>query len=76
MAWLVCTMDEGIISEHSTKQRALNAVRDSTYGPLRARRIRAGDYEYECRCDSDHCPTFWVMTDDVARRHGFERYDA
>ena len=73
--WLVCTMDDGIISEHPTKRAAVDSVTRSTYGPLVPRRIHAGSYEYECRCNSDHCPTFWVMTDDAACRNGWERDD-
>ena len=73
--WLVCTMDNGIILEHPTKRAAVDSVMRSTYGPLKPRRLRVGDYEYQCGCDSDHCPTYWIMTEDVARRHGVELDD-
>lgn len=76
MVWLVCTMDDGIISEHPTKRGAVDAVSRSTYGPLQARRIRAGEYEYVCRCDSGACREIYVMTVAGAARNGWERDDA
>lgn len=76
MTWLICDMDNGIISEHPTKRDAVDAVERSTWGPLRARRLRAGEYEYTCRCDSEHCREVYVMTEAGAARNGWERDDA
>lgn len=74
--WYICNMDEGIISEHETKRAAVDQVRRSTYGPIRPRRIRAGEYEYVCLCDSEHCREFYVMTKDGAIRNGWESDDS
>lgn len=76
MAWFLCTMDDGILSEHPTKRAAVEAVAARVW-ELIPRRIRAGEYQYDCGCDSVRgCPTYYVMSRAGALRNGWEPDDA
>lgn len=74
--WYVCTMDDGILSQHKTKREAVAAVAARAWS-LSPRRIRKGEYQYDCGCDNvNGCPTYYVMAQEGARRNGWEPDDA
>ena len=70
--WLVCTMDDGILSEHRTKRAAVDAV-VRREGWVQPRRLRAGEYEYTGPIVRGSVTSYYVMTEDGARRNGWER---
>lgn len=71
--WFVCTMDDGVLSEHRTKQEAVQAIPDEW---AKARRLREGEYEYTTDGDGrGMCETYYVMTWRGARRNGWETED-
>jgi len=71
--WYVCTMDGGVLSKHPTKREAVHSITHQ-HGEesIRARRVRAGDYEYTTGGGSRGvCETYWVMDEPTTRRHAF-----
>lgn len=66
--WIAATMD-GVLGVYATRERA---IQDNLgVHPVRVRRLGRGDYEVRSIADEGHCRLFWVMTEDVAWRHGF-----